>query len=110
MGADASLVDVEGKEGLLGRVAARVGWRDSFGFFDLNGYLPRYNAVSGWTPLHWSGFHGQAETAKVLASETKLLWVKDKEGNTPIDMARKEGNDTVAEIYEAALGEGKKSK
>jgi ankyrin repeat protein len=66
--------------------------------------------VEGWTPLHWAAFHGQAETAKVLAAETKLLSVKDKDGNTPIDMARKEGNDKVAEIYESALGESKKSK
>jgi ankyrin repeat protein len=66
--------------------------------------------VEGWTALHWAAFHGQADNAKVLASETKLLSVKDKEGNTPIDMARKEGNEKVAEIYEKALGESKKSK
>ena len=65
---------------------------------------------TGWTALHWSAFLGNVETAKVLASDTGLMWVKDTEGNTPIDMARKEGNDKVAEIYEAALGEGKKSK
>ncbi|GKY93922.1 hypothetical protein MPSEU_000359100 [Mayamaea pseudoterrestris] len=66
--------------------------------------------VEGWTALHWAAFHGQTETARELANETKLLAVKDKEGNTPIDMARKEGNEKVAEIYEKALGENKKSK
>lgn len=71
---------------------------------------PSTTDAEGWTALHWAAFHGQVESAKVLAGQTKLLSVKDKDGNTPIDMARKEGNDKVAEIYELAAGESKKSK
>jgi hypothetical protein len=35
---------------------------------------------------------------------------KDKEGQTPVDSARKEGNNEVADIFEQALGDTKKSK
>jgi len=64
----------------------------------------------GWNALHWSAFHGNADAARELRKETKLLAVKDKEGHTPIETARKEGNDQVAQIFEEALGESKKSK
>lgn len=64
----------------------------------------------GWTALHWAAFHGQVDAASELCNESKLLTVKDKEGNTPIETARKEGNVAVAEIYEKAQGESKKSK
>lgn len=64
----------------------------------------------GWTALHWAAFHGSVVGAKELSSETQLLSVTDKDGNTPIDTARKEKNDEVADIFEAALGESKKSK
>jgi hypothetical protein len=71
---------------------------------------PTLTDVEGWTALHWAAFHGNVEAAKVLCSHTKLLTATDKEGLTPIETARKEGNDDVAAIYEAALGERKKSK
>jgi len=64
----------------------------------------------GWTALHWAAFHGSLTAAMELRSETKLLAVKDKDGNTPIDTARKEGNNNVADAYEEVLGENKKSK
>jgi hypothetical protein len=58
--------------------------------------------VEGWNCLHWAGFHGSTTAAKELATETALLSVKDKEGNTPAETARKEGNVAVAEIFENA--------
>jgi hypothetical protein len=64
----------------------------------------------GWNALHWAAFHGSVEAAKELRKETKLLTVKDKEGQTPVDSARKEGNNEVADIFEQALGDTKKSK
>jgi len=65
----------------------------------------------GWNALHWSAFHGSVESAKVLSKEKpELLSVKDKEGYTPIDMARKENNNDVAKVFEDALGETKKDK
>jgi Ankyrin repeats (3 copies) len=71
---------------------------------------PSQTDVEGWTPLHWAAFHGNVESAKVLCSRVDLLKVADKEGLTPIETARKEGNDEVAIVYEAAMGESKKSK
>jgi hypothetical protein len=64
----------------------------------------------GWTASHWAAFHGSLIAAKELAKETKMLAVTDKEGNTPIDTARKEGNESVALVFEQALGDTKKSK
>jgi Ankyrin repeats (3 copies)/Phosphate transport (Pho88) len=64
----------------------------------------------GWTALHWAAFHGCLPAAQELGNETALLKVKDKEGNTPVETARQEGNDSVAAAYEKVLGENKKSK
>jgi hypothetical protein len=64
----------------------------------------------GWTALHWAAFHGCLPAAQELSSETTILSVRDKEGHTPIETARQEGNDSVAAVYEKALGENKKSK
>lgn len=68
----------------------------------------------GWNALHWAAFHGSIEGAKELRKETKLLTTKSKEGLTPLETARKENNDTVADLLEAAVattsGEGKKTK
>ena len=64
----------------------------------------------GWTACHWAGFHGNVEAAKELREDTVQLSVKDKEGNTPIDIARKEKNEEVAKVFAEALEETKKSK
>jgi len=65
----------------------------------------------GWTALHWAAFHGSADAAKELAkTQVKLLTMTDNEGMTPIELAKKEKNDTIAAIYEEALGESKKDK
>ena len=64
----------------------------------------------GWTACHWAGFHGNLEAAKELCTDIEQLSVKDKEGNTPIETARKEKNEEVAKLYQAALQDTKKSK
>jgi hypothetical protein len=69
----------------------------------------RITDKEGWTALHWAAFHGQADAAAELA-DVKLLGIKDKEGYTPLEMARKEKNDKVAKVYEDALAETKKDK
>lgn len=74
------------------------------------GANPAITDKEGWTALHWAAFHGSTTAARELSSEIAVLSVKDKEGLTPIDMARKEKNDEVANIYEKALGETKKDK
>lgn len=74
------------------------------------GANPAITDGEGWNALHWAAFHGSVEAAKELRKETKLLSSTDKEGKTPAEMARQEGNDDVADVFEAALGESKKSK
>lgn len=74
------------------------------------GANPALKDKEGWTALHWAAFHGSVNAAKELCTETQVLAVKDKDGHTPIETARKEGNEQVAEIFERALGETKKSK
>lgn len=74
------------------------------------GANPAITDKEGWTALHWAAFHGSVAAARELASETKLLAVKDKDGNTPLETARKENNTAVADVFEAALGESKKTK
>jgi Phosphate transport (Pho88) len=61
--------------------------------------------VEGWNCLHWAGFHRSIIAAKELSTQSALLLVKDKEGHTPAETARKEGNNAVAEILEQALTE-----
>lgn len=63
--------------------------------------------VEGWNALHWAAFHGSAEAAKVLLDDfdglkNGLLTVKDKEGKTPLQHARAEGNEVVAKVIEEA--------
>lgn len=54
----------------------------------------------GWNAMHWAGFHGNVEAAKILADGGKLHLVKDKEGLTPLHHARTEGNEDVAKFLE----------
>lgn len=58
----------------------------------------------GWTALHWAAFHNSEAAAKELGNELELLGVKDKDGKTPAEIAKAEGNDAIA----ALLQEGSK--
>ena len=74
------------------------------------GANPAITDKEGWNALHWAAFHGGEEAARELRKQTNLLTCKDKEGMTPLETARKEGNETVAALLEEAAGESKKSK
>lgn len=63
----------------------------------------------GWNCLHWAAFHNSLSAATELQNETALLNVKDKEGKTPAQTARAEGNDAIADLLEKAAKESKKS-
>jgi len=64
----------------------------------------------GWNCLHWAAFHNSLSAATELQNETALLSVTDKDGKTPAQTARGEGNDAVAEVLEKAAKDNKKSK
>ena len=64
----------------------------------------------GWNCLHWAAFHGSLVAATELRGYTECLKVKDKEGKTPVETARQEDNNSVADLFEAALNETKKGK
>lgn len=64
----------------------------------------------GWNCLHWAAFHGSLPAATELRHHTACLTVKDKEGQTPAETARAEGNTAVADLLEAAAEESKKGK
>lgn len=61
--------------------------------------------AEGWNALHWSAFHGSAQAAKVLMSadgfdgaSIGIHLVKDKEGKTPLEHAKAEGNEDVVAV------------
>eukprot|EP00804_Cyclotella_cryptica_P014623 CCRYP_012647-RA/>CCRYP_012647-RA protein AED:0.04 eAED:0.04 QI:189/1/1/1/1/1/3/735/355 len=74
------------------------------------GANPEIVDKEGWNALHWAAFHGSAEAARVLLEKDVydgitlgLHTVADKEGKTPVDLARDEKNDDVTKaIKEAA--------
>lgn len=57
--------------------------------------------VEGWNALHWAAFHGSLDAAKELVKDSVLLTTKDKEGKLPLDMAKSEGNEDVAQFLES---------
>jgi hypothetical protein len=66
--------------------------------------------VEGWNALHWAAFHGSLEAAKALEEDLdKLALVKDKEGKTPLEHAKAEGNDAVAIFLEEDLSSAMKA-
>lgn len=61
---------------------------------------PAVTDVEGWNAMHWAAFHGSIEAATILSSENKLWVVADKEGKTPLELAKAEGNADVAKLLE----------
>jgi len=62
----------------------------------------------GWNALHWAAFHGCAGGAETLMDvfdgmKLGLHLVKDTEGMTPLDIALKEGNETVATLIKGKI-------
>lgn len=62
----------------------------------------------GWNALHWAAFHGSPAGATYLLSKEGFAGIdladaKDKEGKSPLDHAKAEGNKEVATIIENAL-------
>lgn len=64
----------------------------------------------GWNALHWAAFHGSADAAKVLLSKTDFDGIAlglhkavDKEGKTPTQHAKDEGNNDVLQVIEEAI-------
>lgn len=59
----------------------------------------------GWSALHWACFHGGLRGAQFLLKEfgdLGLAELKDKEGMTPLDHAKKEKNMEIAKLVEQA--------
>lgn len=61
---------------------------------------PHITDGEGWNCLHWAAYHGSVDAVLKLKEEFEALdqgmhLVKDKEGKTPLDHAKKEGNEEV---------------
>mmetsp|Transcript_9497 Transcript_9497/g.13964 ORF Transcript_9497/g.13964 Transcript_9497/m.13964 type:complete len:359 (+) Transcript_9497:155-1231(+) len=62
----------------------------------------------GWNALHWAAFHGSESGAKFLLEnfnciKAGLHEVEDKEGKTPLQLAKEENNDDVLKVIEKAI-------
>jgi hypothetical protein len=66
---------------------------------------PAITDAEGWNALHWAAFHGSIDGAREIAAKDEnniLLAVKDKDGKTPLDLARAEGNAELVKFLENA--------
>lgn len=62
---------------------------------------PSITDKEGWNSLHWAAFHGSLPAAKALCEyDSSLLDAKDKDGKSPLEMARQEDNKDVAKYLE----------
>lgn len=53
----------------------------------------------GWTCLHWAAFHGNATAAAVLiAEQPSLASIKDKQQQTPLEVAKAEKSEDVLRV------------
>src|ERR1051326_7253056 len=53
---------------------------------------------SGWTPLHWTNFGGDSETAELLIEAGANIEEKRKHGGTPLHLAGCSNNLATAEV------------
>mmetsp|Transcript_3396 Transcript_3396/g.7414 ORF Transcript_3396/g.7414 Transcript_3396/m.7414 type:complete len:364 (+) Transcript_3396:331-1422(+) len=70
---------------------------------------PAATDEEGWNALHWAAFHGSPEGARYLLADDGYGGIKlglaaatDKEGKTPLEHAKAEGNAAAAKIIEEA--------
>lgn len=57
-------------------------------------------ANSGGTPLHWAAGSGQIEAADALVKAGADVGIADKEGRTPLDIARAKQQTAIIKILE----------
>lgn len=79
-----------------------------------SGANPGVADVDGWNALHWACFHGSSSGAKALVKifdviKAGLHEVADKEGKTPLQLAKDEGNTEVAKAIEEAIASFEKN-
>eukprot|EP00536_Pseudo-nitzschia_multiseries_P010699 jgi/Psemu1/67544/estExt_Genemark1.C_3360011 len=64
-----------------------------------------------WNALHWAAFHDSLPAAKALCEyDASLLDAKDKDGKSPLEMARHDGNIGVAKFLEEVAATADASK
>ncbi|CAB9503739.1 Phosphate transport (Pho88) [Seminavis robusta] len=73
------------------------------------GANPAMTDKEGWSALHWAAFHGSPEAARELVKDISLLDATDKEGLTPLEIAKKENNNVVVKVLEEAEAAAEKS-
>ena len=56
----------------------------------------------GRTPLHWASKHGRSHEVKLLLDHGADLEARDNDGDTPADVARREGFIELVDILQAA--------
>ncbi|CAB9528399.1 Phosphate transport (Pho88) [Seminavis robusta] len=66
------------------------------------GANPAITDKEGWNALHWAAFHGSPEAARELVKDISLLDATDKEGRTPLEVAKQENNSVVVKVLEEA--------
>lgn len=57
----------------------------------------------GFNALHWAAFYGSAQAAQELAQYGKLVEASDKDGRTPLMIARQESNAHVVQVIEESM-------
>jgi ankyrin repeat protein len=53
-----------------------------------------------WTPLHVAALCGQVDVARLLLENCADPSIRDREGRTPLDLARENDHEDVAKVIE----------
>ena len=93
--------EVKGSDGwTLLHCAARWGWTNIVELL-ITKYNCNVNSVTDYynsTPVHWASAYGQLNVIKSLYNTGKCdLFIKTKDGETPLDIARQFGRHEVVE-------------
>jgi hypothetical protein len=57
----------------------------------------------GWTPLHWAIINGYVDVARLLIEKGADPNLRNRDGKTPIDLAREKGYMDIVRLLESAL-------